>query len=260
MTTNPSGASSIPGNTGSQNNRPPPPDPDHESGIAASLAHEINNPVEALLSLLYLLEAKVPLAEKGHQYLALAREEIKRISQILHRAMDDFRNTQGPEETNVPELLRSVLEFYRSRFESHGISVNASYCKNGNIFGYPRHLRQMFTNLLLNAADAMPAGGKMQAKVLEVHEWRGQKRRGLRIVLADSGKGIPAKDLPRILDPFFSTKGAAGNGIGLSLVNNTVQKHHGVLRVRSSTKPGRSGTVFAIFLPAEGMKQVRKAA
>jgi signal transduction histidine kinase len=113
MTTNASGASSIPANTGSQNNRPPP---DRESGIAASLAHEINNPVEALWSLLYLLEAKVPLAEEGHQYLALAREEIKRISQILHKAMDDFRNTQGPEETNVPELLRSVLEFYRSRF------------------------------------------------------------------------------------------------------------------------------------------------
>jgi two-component system CheB/CheR fusion protein len=118
----------------------------------------------------------------------------------------------------------------------------------------------MFTNLLLNAADAMPAGGKMQARVSNAHESGGQRRRGLRLILADNGKGIAAKDLPRILDPFFSTKGAAGNGIGLSLVNNTVQKHHGVLRVRSSTKPGRSGTVFVIFLPAGDLDQVRKAA
>src|SRR5258708_2992185 len=78
------------------------------------------------------------------------------------------------------------------------------------------------------------------------HEWSGRMRRGLRLTLADNGSGIAAKDLPRILDPFFSTKGAAGNGIGLSLVNNTVQKHHGLLHVRSSTRPGRSGTVFEI--------------
>jgi two-component system, chemotaxis family, CheB/CheR fusion protein len=118
----------------------------------------------------------------------------------------------------------------------------------------------MFSNLLLNAADAMPDGGKMQARISLAHEWSGRMRRGLRLTLADNGSGIAAKDLPRILDPFFSTKGAAGNGIGLSLVNNTVQKHHGVLHVRSSTRPGRSGTVFEVFLPAEGPELVPKTA
>src|SRR5689334_3162187 len=108
MTTNSIGASSLPDDDGRQRNRPPP---ENESSIA-SLAHEINSPVEALHGLLYLIETKIPLAEKGHHYLALAREEIKRISQILHTAMDDFQSTQGPEKTNVPELLRSVLEFY----------------------------------------------------------------------------------------------------------------------------------------------------
>jgi two-component system CheB/CheR fusion protein len=257
MTTNSIGASSIPDDNRRQQNRPPP---ENESGIAASLAHEINSPVEALHSLLYLIETKVPLAEKGRHYLALAREEINRISQILHAAMDDFRSTQGPEKTNVPELLRSVLEFYRSRLESHGISISASYCQNGILLAYPHQLWQMFSNLLLNAADAMPDGGKMQARISVGHEWSGRMRRGLRLTLADNGSGIAAKDLPRILDPFFSTKGAAGNGIGLSLVNNTVQKHHGVLHVRSSTRPGRSGTVFEIFLPTEGAQPVRRAA
>jgi signal transduction histidine kinase len=93
MTTNSIGASSLPDDDGRQRNRPPP---ENESSIA-SLAHEINSPVEALYGLLYLIETKIPLAEKGHHYLALAREEIKRISQILHAAMDDFQSVQGPE-------------------------------------------------------------------------------------------------------------------------------------------------------------------
>jgi len=144
MTTNSIAASSIPGDDRRQKNRPPP---ENESGIAASLAHEINSPVEAIFGLLYLIETKVPLAEKGHHYLALAREEIHRISEILHTAMDDFGSTQGPEKTNVPELLRSVLEFYRSRLESHRISISATYCQNGVLLAYPHQLRQMFSNL-----------------------------------------------------------------------------------------------------------------
>jgi signal transduction histidine kinase len=237
-----------------QKNRPPPgenhPPAENENGIVASLAHEINNPLQALRNLLYLIESEVRLTEKGRHHLAQVREETQRISQILNAAME-FRDTGKPEETNVPELLRSVLDFYRSRFVSQGISVDTRYCPAVNLPAYPRQLRQMFSNLLLNAADAMPGGGKMYARVSLGHEWRDKKRRGLRLTFADSGSGIAAKDLPRILDPFFTTKGSAGNGLGLSLVKNSVQKHHGVLRVRSSTKAGHSGTVFTIFLPCE---------
>jgi signal transduction histidine kinase len=107
----------------------------------------------------------------------------------------------------------------------------------------------MCANLLLNAADAMPDGGKICARISLGHEWNARHRRGLRLTFADTGSGIAAKDLVRMWDPFFTTKGPAGNGIGLSLVKNTVQKHHGVLRVRSSTRSGHSGSVFSIFLP-----------
>ena len=238
-----------------QNNRPPPtenqsPPPGNENEIVASLAHEINNPLQALRNLLYLIGSEATLAEKGRHYLAQAHEETQRISQILHAVME-FRDTGKPEETNVPELVRSVLDFYRSRFVSQGISVDTRYCPAVTLPAYPQQLRQMFSNLLLNAADAMPGGGRMYARVSMGHEWRDQERRGLRLTFADSGSGIAAKDLPRILDPFFTTKGPAGNGLGLSLVKNSVQKHHGVLRVRSSTKAGHSGTVFSIFLPCE---------
>ena len=229
-------------------NRPPPPENENGNGIVASLAHEINNPLEALHHLHYLIEVKGTLTEKGRQYLTLAREEVQRISQILHAAME-FRDTGDPEDTNLPELLNSVLNFYKSRFAAQGISVDTRYRRNEHLSAYPHQLRQMFLNLLLNSADAMPAGGKMYARIVPAHEWKGGHRRGLRLTFADTGSGITAHDLACMWDPFFTTKGAAGNGIGLSLVKTTVQKHHGVLRVRSSTKAGHSGTVFSIFLP-----------
>ena len=165
--------------------------------------------------------------------------------------MNGFQNAAGPVDANVAEILHSVLQFYKSRFESQGITVSDHYCcPDGNLFVYPSALRQTFSNLLLNAADAMPNGGEIHIKVSGAHEWTGQRRRGLRITFGDNGCGITTDDLHKVLEPFFTTKGAAGNGIGLTLVKDTVQKHDGGLRVRSSTKPGRSGSIFSIFLPA----------
>jgi two-component system CheB/CheR fusion protein len=231
------------GNQGLEN-RPPPAE--NGNGIS-SLAHEINNPLAALHQLHYLIEKEGTLAEKGRQYLALAREEVQRISQILHAAME-LRDPGAPEQTDVPELLRSVLKLYKSRFDSQNISLNTRYRGGAQVSAHSHQLRQMCANLLLNAADAMPNGGKIYVRIAPSHEWK-DHRRGLRLTFADTGTGIPAKNMSRVWDPFFTTKGAAGNGIGLSLVKNTVQQHHGVLLVRSSTKAGRSGTVFSIFLP-----------
>lgn len=219
--------------------------------LAPSIAHEINNPLDALVNLLYLMEHEAAVTEKGYQYLQLAREEVGRISQIVHAAMDELRDGAGRSQlTNVPELLLSVVDFYRSRLESHGISIRTRCCLDGDVPIYAGPMRRAFANLLLNAADSMPKGGRLQARVAAAHEWTGQQRRGIRVTFADDGCGIAAHDLPRILHPFFTTKGCSGNGIGLSLVRETVQKHGGAIRVRSSTKPGHSGSIFSIFLPA----------
>lgn len=216
----------------------------------ACLAHEINNPLDSLLNLLYLMECEATLTEKGRHYLTLAREEVDRISQIAHRALNEFRDAASSQDTNVPNLLGSVVEFYKSRFEARGISIQTRYCEDGDLAVYPGPLRQAFSNLLLNAADAMPTGGRMYARVSLAHEWSGQERHGLRVTFADHGGGIMPENLPRIFELSFTTKGTAGTGLGLSLVKDMIEKHDGVLRVRSSTKPGHSGTVFAVFLPA----------
>jgi signal transduction histidine kinase len=226
--------------------------PANESRLAASFAHEINNPLQSLTNLLHLMaEEEATLSGEVRHYLTLAREEAGRISQIVHAAMNRFGSAADREEANVPEILDSVLRFYRSRFESQGILVTAHYfCPDGNLSVYASSLRQMFSNLLLNAADAMPNGGKIHTKISKAHEWTGQQRRGLRVTFGDDGCGIASDDLQKILEPFFTTKGASGNGIGLSLVRETVQKHDGALRVRSCTKARRSGSVFSVFLPA----------
>jgi signal transduction histidine kinase len=218
--------------------------------LVARLAHEINNPLDSLLNLLYLLETETKFTEQGRHYLTLAKEEVHRISEIAHEVMNEFRSVANPQDTSIPALLRSVVDFYEPRFEVRGISMQARYCSDGYFAVYPGPLRQAFSNLLLNAADSMPEGGTMHARISLAHEWSGRKRRGVRVTIADNGGGISEQDLPKIFDLFFTTKGIAGTGLGLSLVKDTVAKHDGVLRVRSSTKQGRSGSVFAIFLPA----------
>jgi signal transduction histidine kinase len=224
--------------------------PADESRLAAALAHEIKNPLDSLLNLFYLMQAEPALTEKGRQYLMLAEEEVRQISQIAHAALDGFREPADPKDTNVPQLVSSVVNFYKSRFESRGISVNTRYCPDGDVPVRAGSLRQVFSNLLLNAADAMPKGGRVQARVSTAHEWSGQQRHGLRVTFADNGCGIPAENLRKIFEPCFTTKGSGGSGLGLSLAKDVVQKNGGSFRVRSSTKPGRSGSIFAIFLPA----------
>lgn len=230
----------------SQNRCSPPADRD-KRGV--SFAHEISSPAESLLNLIFLMEREVELTPEAKRYLGLIRDETNRLSQIAHSALREFRYGSEVSATNVPELLASVLAFYRSRLESHGISVTTRYCTDGNMTVYPGPLRQTFANLLLNAVDSMPEGGTVHARVSNCHEWSGLRRKGLRVTFADSGKGIDSTVMSNILEPFFTTKGAAGNGIGLSLVNDTVLKHHGVLRIRSSTRTGHSGSIFTIFLP-----------
>ena len=216
---------------------------------STSLAHEINNPVDSLAGLLYLLEHEATLTDQGRHYLALAHQELDRISKITHQAMSEFRSRTEFEATDVSQLFQSVVKFYESRLESRGISVHGRYCEHGSLSVNPLQLRQMFSNVLLNGADAMPSGGRMHTRISQGHEWGGLHRHGLKVTIADTGCGIPPENLSSITESFFTTKGAAGNGLGLALVKETIQKHDGTMRVRSSTKIGRSGTVFSFFIP-----------
>ena len=224
--------------------------PGPRNALSAACAHEINNPLQSLLNLLYLVENDPTLGRQAHLNLDLAREEAQRISEVLREAMRAPGGEENRSHTNVPQVLRAVVDFYQSRLLVQGISINTRYCPDGHLRAEYGPLRQMFSNLLLNAAEATPQGGSVYARVSMAQEWSGEGRRGLRITFADNGCGISAENLLKIGQPFYTSKGAGGTGIGLSLVKEVVQRHGGALRVRSSTRKGHSGSVFAIFLPA----------
>ncbi|HET9181691.1 MAG TPA: HAMP domain-containing sensor histidine kinase [Candidatus Angelobacter sp.] len=224
--------------------------PASQNRLAASLAHEINNPLDSLLSLLSLMEHEATFTRKGHDYLIMAQQEVHRISQVAYSMLHDSQEMKIQSKTNVPQLLRSTVDFYLPRFAGKGISVNSRYCQEGELGVFPGPLRQVFSNLLLNAAAAMPRGGRIQVRVSPAREWRGQRRRGLRVTFADNGSGIRPDNLARISEPFFTTKGERGSGLGLALVREVVDRHRGALRIRSSTRRGHRGSIFSIFLPA----------
>jgi signal transduction histidine kinase len=154
-----------------------------------------------------------------------------------------------PERTDVRELLAAVLDFLNERFKSSGVVVKTRYSAHGTIRAYAGQLRQALSNLLLNAAEAMPQGGTIHAKVYAGREWCGNQRRGVRVTIADNGCGISKANIPEIFQRFFTTK-PSGSGLGLSLVAYVTQKHRGFVRVRSSTRPDRHGTIFTLFFPA----------
>jgi signal transduction histidine kinase len=216
--------------------------------LSAAAAHEINNPLDAILNLLYLMEAET-LTDKGRHYLNLIREEVCRLSLIAQKSLEPRKLVLVAETINVGELLDGVFGFYKEKFDSSGILVQTRYSANINLRVHSSELRQVLANLLLNSADAMPHGGTIQARVTEAREWGGQERKGIRVIVADNGSGIAPNALPHIFQPRFTTK-STGHGIGLSVVYDFLQSEGGLVRVKSSIQPDRHGTVFVLFLPS----------
>ncbi len=218
----------------------------------ASALHEVNNPLESVLNLLHLVGADAAISQASRDHLKMAQGEVMRVSKIAQAAMKRGPLRETAEETDVAYLLSSVLELHRPKLDRHSVSTSTRSDDGATAVIYPEQMRQVFSNLLLNAIDAMPKGGKFRVKISKTQEWGGQERSGLRITFADTGVGIPADILSRICEPYFTTKGTNGNGMGLAVVQEIVAQHQGRLKVRSSTRSGKSGSVFSIFIPARG--------
>lgn len=227
--------------------------PDSAPSASHSLStaiHEINNPLEALTNLVYLIQQDASLSEQTRAHLQMAERELRRISKIAQDAMREARDEEMV-ETDIAELLTSVLELYHAQCAAKKISVETRSSPGSRISVRPGKIRQVFTNLLLNAIEAMPDGGRLCARSASAQERSGKLRKGLRVTFADNGHGIAPKDLPRIFEPRFTTKGEGGQGMGLSVVQDIVNRHRGGLKVRSCVRAGRNGTVFSIFLPSK---------
>ncbi|MGZ4826706.1 MAG: PAS domain S-box protein [Terriglobales bacterium] len=217
--------------------------------LAASIAHEINNPMAAVTNLIYLIQNTPGTSESVQQYSRLAQEELSRMAHITRQMLGFYRESSKAVQVQVTELLDSVFELYGRKVRNSGASIEKSYEAVPPIDVFPGEMRQVFSNLLLNALDAVGEGGRVRVHVYASRDWRDRRRSGVRVVIADNGPGIRPEFCHRIFEPFFTTKGQKGTGLGLWVSQGIVEKHQGSIRVYSGRRPGRSGTCFSIFLP-----------
>jgi PAS domain S-box-containing protein len=214
--------------------------------LIAAIAHEINNPLEAITNLLYLARRD---RSRADQHLEMAEREVQRIADIAQQTLGFVREVSDARNVNVATTLDEVLQLYLPKFTTRHIELQKEFAEGCEVRGFSGELRQLFSNLIVNAVDAMPNGGRLRVRVVRTHEPDGRGRAGVRVTVADSGVGIAAQDRARVFEPFFTTKKESGTGLGLWLSEGIVHKHDGFIQVRTSTRPGRSGTTFSLFLP-----------
>lgn len=220
--------------------------------LAATVAHEINNPLEAVTNLLFLAKRDLSDTSKAGRHIELANRELDRITHIARQTLGFYRDTSAPITTSVTQILDELLFLYETKFESRGIKLLRQYRGKTEIMALPGELRQVFSNLISNAIDAMPSGGLLKVRVSESRDWQNLDEHGVRITIADTGSGIQSRHLKRIFEPFFTTKDDVGTGLGLWITRTIVEKHGGALQVRSRTETGGSGTIFSVFFPQTG--------
>jgi signal transduction histidine kinase len=218
--------------------------------LASSISHEINNPLEAITNLLYLIAHHNNLPSELKVFVHTAQSELTRVSQIATQTLRFHRQAMRPTWVTPSELLDAVLNLYQGRLANSGIKVLSEYATETRILCYENDIRQVLNNLVANAVDAMRSGGELLVRAHNATDFRGG-RKGVRLTIADTGHGIPAAVQRRIFEPFFTTKDLNGTGLGLWISEGIVQRHQGRLTLRSR-QGKRHGTVFSLFLPCGG--------
>jgi PAS domain S-box-containing protein len=217
--------------------------------LASSIAHEINNPLESVVNLIYLARQHAKLPEVQH-YLDTADQEIRRVSIIANQTLRFHKQPSNPQAISCRALYSTVLSIYEGRLKNSNIAVEMRLRTEQPVVCFEGDIRQVLNNLVSNAIDAMPSGGRLLVRGREGTSWS-SGRKGIVLTVADTGDGMSPQVLPNIFDAFFTTKGIGGTGLGLWVSQEIVTRHNGTLKVRSSQREARSGTAFALFLPVD---------
>jgi len=220
--------------------------------FASTMAHEINNPLEAMTNLVFLL-APLQTSLEGQAYIATLEDQLQGLRRIAAHALKFHRDGNKPAEFKLNAVLSEVSDFYRAQAEKQGIVVHQRLETDGTILAFRSEIVQVVTNVLLNAFDATSPGGKVIIHLYQAPRWLCDVHNsfGYCFSIADSGSGIAMLDQARIYQPFFTTKGERGTGLGLWVSAGIVNRIGGSIRVWSTCRPGRSGTCFSVFLPAK---------
>jgi PAS domain S-box-containing protein len=216
--------------------------------MAGIVAHEINNPLESMINLFYLLKRHPSLDQEARRYAMTAEQELLRISHITKQTLSFYRESSQPVAVSIPVLLDDILELQARQLQINGIVVERRYGSDEMVQGFPVELKQVFLNLIANAIQAMPQGGCLRIHIQQAYR-AATLTAGVRVSIVDTGSGIRPEDAKRLFEPFFTTKSTKGTGLGLWICKGIVEKYEGNIDFRSTSLPGRNVTCFSVFIP-----------
>jgi PAS domain S-box-containing protein len=219
--------------------------------LSATIAHEIRNPLDTVTNVVYLLQHEPSSNPAATQYLQMASDELARIAQITSQLLTFHREARNPVEVSLTEVLESVLVLFAPQIKQNHIEVETRFETERCVRGYPGELRQVFSNLIGNALDAMGKNGRLIVRTRESSLASDPTCKGVRVTLLDDGAGIPVGVRKNLFAPFYTTKGEKGTGLGLWVSRGIIDKHEGTIHLSSRTREGKSGTAFSVFLPFE---------
>jgi len=220
--------------------------------LAASVAHEINNPLTSVTNALYLAQIDETLSASTRGFLELADQELSRVAQVATQTLRFYKQSTAPALVDVSQILEQVVTIFAARLRSLPVEVSREYGQDCTLHCFGDELRQVFANLISNSLDAMNEGGRLRLRVHRAVSGRGES--GVRVLVADTGSGISEEVRHQIFEPFVSTKVDTGTGLGLWVSEGIVRKHGGRIRVRSACVGEQHGTVFALFFPLDGVE------
>lgn len=211
--------------------------------LALEVMHEIKNPLEALGHLIYLAAGEADHPERAKKYMSLAEEQMATLAHVASQTLGIARISHVPKPIDLVALAEAALRIHQRAIESKKVHLVKDLPKGIVVPVYTGEMLQVLSNLIVNALDALPTDGTL---ILRLRKRRGE----VQFVIADNGHGIPAEHRNEIFEPFFTTKKDRGNGLGLALSKKIIERHRGRISIRSSVRPGKSGTTFKISLPA----------
>jgi PAS domain S-box-containing protein len=218
--------------------------------LTSSIVHEINNPLEAVLNLIYLAQSAADL-EQARPYLKDAEQELVRACEITTQGLQFHRQHYAPISANVVNIVQSVLTLFRGKFKTARVRLEFEPEDAPEFMCFAGEMRQVFVNLIGNAVEAMQDGGQLKIRIRPGTDWR-SGHQGVRITIADTGSGMNPETRRHMYDAFYTTKGSAGSGLGLWVTANIVRKHQGSMHVRSKRMARSGGTVFTLIFPYAG--------
>lgn len=222
--------------------------------LAATIAHEIHNPLDSVANLLYLLQQN-PTEEESKHYLEIAQSELTRVTHISRAMLSLYRESKAPVPVNLKDMLEDLLLLMEGRFNSLGVQVSSDLPPGVIVEGFPAELRQVFTNLITNAAEAAGQDGAVTVRVIpqkaNVTSSGEKMQNGAVVEICDNGPGIAPEIRDRLFHPFFTTKGERGTGLGLWVSQGIIRKHAGSIQLDSRKDGAAQGTIATVFLASK---------